>query len=57
MKYHDLLNWVQFVTKTREDNDMTDHTGAVYVENDTKLSWSIELGVDSYEKEIGQLRD
>ena len=27
--------------KTREDNNVTDHTGAVYVENDIKLSWSI----------------
>ena len=27
--------------KTRQDNDVTNCTGAIYVENETKLSWSI----------------
>ena len=31
---------------TKEDNDVIDHIGAVYVENDTELSWLIGLGVD-----------
>ena len=30
--------------KTRQDNDMTNRIGAVYAENEIKLSWSIELG-------------
>ena len=43
--------------KTRHDNDLTDHTGAVYIENNTKLSWSIESSVVCDENQIGQLRD
>ena len=31
--------------KTRQDNDVTDHTGAIYVENNIELSWPIESGV------------
>ena len=31
--------------KTRHDNEMTDHIGAIYAKNETKLSWSIRLGV------------
>ena len=30
--------------KTKQDNDMTNHGGALYIENDTELLWSIELG-------------
>ena len=36
---------------------MTDHTGAIYVENETELSWSIGSGVVYDENHIGQLRD
>ena len=32
--------------KTRQDNDVTDHIGEVYIENDTELSWTIESGVN-----------
>ena len=39
------LNWVRSVTKTRQDNDMTDCIGTIYVENETELSWPIKLGV------------
>ena len=35
---------VPFVKKTRQDNDVTNRTGAVYVENDIELSWLIGLG-------------
>ena len=31
---------------TKEDNDVIDHIGVVYVKNDTKLSWSIKSGGD-----------
>ena len=34
------------MTKTRQDNDMIDHTWVVYAENETKLSWSIGSGAD-----------
>lgn len=39
--------------KTRWDNDMTDHTCAVYDENDIELFWPIGLGVDNDENQIG----
>lgn len=48
------------MTKTRQDNDVIDHTSVVYVKNETKLSLSIKLGVDidgSDKNQIGQLRD
>ena len=35
---YDRSNWVPFMTKTRQDNDLIDHTCMVYNENDTKLS-------------------
>ena len=35
---HDRLDLMPYVTKNRHDNDMTDHIGVVYVENNTKLS-------------------
>ena len=43
--------------KTRQDNDVTSHTSAVQNENDTELSWSIGLGADGDENQIGQLCD
>ena len=33
------------MTKTRQDNDMTDHIGPLYIENETKLSCSIWQGM------------
>ena len=30
--------------KTRQDNDVTDHRGVFYFENDIELSWSIRPG-------------
>ena len=43
--------------KTKQDNDMTNHISAVYVENDTELSWPIGLGAVCEENQIGQQRD
>ena len=31
--------------KTRHDNNMIDHIGVVYHENEIELSWPIRLGV------------
>ena len=39
---HDLSDQVRSMTKTRQDNDMIDGIGAVYAENETELSKSIE---------------
>ena len=30
--------------KTRHDNDVTDHTSSLYVENETELLWPILWG-------------
>ena len=57
MNYHDRFDQVQSIMKTREDNNMTNRTGEVYVENDIELLCPIRTGADSDEKQIGQLRD
>ena len=57
LKCHDWLNRLLSVTKARHDNEVTDHTGAIYVENNTKLSWAIRLGADCDENQVGQLCD
>ena len=49
LNYWDLLDRVWYVTKTRQDNDVTDRVDMFYVENDTKLSWPIGLSVVSDE--------
>ena len=36
---------MQFVRKTRQDNNMTDHICVVYADNEIELSWLIGLGV------------
>lgn len=38
LHYSDQSDLVPTVMKTRKDNDVTDHTIVVYVENETKLS-------------------
>lgn len=57
MNYHDRFDQVQSIMKTREDNNMTNRTSEVYVENDIELSCPIRIGVDSDENQIGQLCD
>ena len=52
LSYHDQSVQVWSVTKTNRDNDVTDHTSAVYVENETELSWSIGSGADYGENKI-----
>ena len=43
--------------KTRQDNNLTDHIGTVYVENETDLQWSIGSGAICDKNQIRQLRD
>ena len=45
------------MTKTRHDNDMTNHTIVDYTKNETEQSWSIEQGVVYDENQIGQQYD
>ena len=37
MNCYDRWNWVQFVTKIREDNNVIDRIGVVYAKNDIEL--------------------
>ena len=43
--------------KTRQDNDVTDCIGAIYVENKTGLLWLIKSGIICDENQIGQWHD
>ena len=43
--------------KTRQDNDVTNGIGVVYVENDNELSWLIRLGANCDEIQIWQKYD
>ena len=50
---HDRLDQVWYVTKTKQDNDMTDRAGAIYDENEIELSWLIGSGVICDENKTG----
>ena len=43
--------------KTKQKNDVTDHIGAFYVENNIEISWPIGLGVVCDKNQIGQWYD
>ena len=43
--------------KTKHGNDMTDHIGMVYAENDIELSWLIRLGAVYDENQTKQQYD
>ena len=45
------------MTKTRQDNKVTDRIGAVYIKNETKLSKPIGLGAICDQNKIGQQHD
>ena len=45
LNYHDWLDWVRSMTKTRQDNDLTDCIGVVYTKNEIELLWLIGQGV------------
>ena len=42
LNYQDLSNLMRSMMKTRQDNNVIDYTGVVYIENKTKLSWPIK---------------
>ena len=57
-QYNDGLSiWVSYVIKTSQDNDVTDHIGVIYTENEIKLSWPIGSDVDYSKNKIKQLSD
>ena len=45
------------LTKTKQDNDMTNRTSAIYAENETELPWPIELSVVYEENQTEQGHD
>ena len=42
------------MTKTRQDNNVTDHIGLLYIKNETQLLWLIRQVIVYDEDEIGQ---
>ena len=48
---------VQSMKKTKQYNDVIDHTRAVYVFHDTEPSWPIDSGANYDKNHIEQLRD
>ena len=57
LSFHDRLDWVWSIIKTRQDNNVKGCNGAIYAKNDIELSWSIESGADCDKNQIGQLHD
>ena len=53
LSYCDRLDWVQFVMKRRQDNDMTNNTSAAHSENDIELLWLIQPGAFDEKNQIG----
>lgn len=50
-------NKVQYITKMRQDNAMTNPIGMVYAKNEVELSLPIRQGMIYDEDNIGQLCD
>ena len=44
LSYRDRSNQEQHVTKTKQDNDVTEQTSTIHTENNIELSWPIESG-------------
>lgn len=57
LNYWDLSNMVQYVTKKRQDNNMTNNTGAIYIKNETEMLWPIGSGEVYDGNQIGQRCD
>ena len=57
LNYRDWFDRLQSMINTRQDNNMIDHIGVIYVRNDIELSWLIESGVDCDKNQIRQQRD
>ena len=57
LSYCDQSNRVQSMMKTRQDNEVIDYKGIVYVKNEVKLSWLIELSAVYDENQTRQWCD
>ena len=51
------MDKVRSMVKTRQDNNLTNHTSTVYDENETELLRPIELGAVCDENQTGQQHD
>ena len=49
LNYWDLLDCVQSMMKIKQDNNMIDYKGMVYIETKTKLLGPIKPGVTCYQ--------
>ena len=54
LSFLDLLDWVRFVIKTIQENNVINHTSLVYIETKTELLRPIKLGMVCYKNQIGQ---
>ena len=54
LNYHDRLNQVSIIMKTKKDNDMIDSTDMVNAKNKIELSWPIGLGTVFDKNKIGE---
>ena len=45
LNFYDWSNRVPTMTKTRNNNYVTNHIDMTYIENETELLWPIKLGV------------
>lgn len=54
---HDRLDWVRYMIKTRQDNNVLNRTCAIYAKNKIELSWPIGLSAVYVEKRTRQQRD
>ena len=57
LNYHDRLNQVSIIMKTKKDNDMIDSTDMVNAKNKIELSWPIGLGTVFDKNKIGERGD
>ena len=48
---YDRADKVYYMEKTRQENDMTNRIGAVYVKIETEMSWSIRQDVVNHENQ------
>ena len=57
LNYRDISNRVQYVTKTKQDNNMIDRIGAVYTENKIEQLWLIGPSTTYNKNQTGQQYD
>ena len=57
LSYREWLDGVEFVTKTRQDNNGTNSIGLVYAKNKIELLWLIGLSTVCDDNQTEQRRD